>query len=39
MPRKPKQPDIPEVREDVIQMPMEEIMHDSMIPYSEHVIM
>ena len=39
MPRKPKQPDIPEVREDVIQMPMEEIMHDSMIPYSEHVIL
>ena len=30
---------MPPVNEEVIQRPMEEIMHDSMIPYSEHVIL
>ena len=24
---------------DIIQMPMEEVMHNSMIPYAEHIIM
>ncbi len=34
-----KEPPMPPVNEEVIQRPMEEIMHDSMIPYSEHVIL
>ncbi len=33
------QPPIPPENEVLIQRPMEEIMHDSMIPYSEHVIL
>ena len=36
---KRKEPPMPPVNEEVIQRPMEEIMHDSMIPYSEHVIL
>ena len=36
---KRKEPPMPPVNEEVIQCPMEEIMHDSMIPYSEHVIL
>ena len=30
---------MPPVNEEVIQRPMEDILHDSMIPYSEHVIL
>ncbi|MBR3504576.1 MAG: DNA topoisomerase 4 subunit A [Clostridia bacterium] len=34
-----KEPPMPPVNEEVIQRPMEDILHDSMIPYSEHVIL
>ena len=30
---------IPVVEENILSVPMEEVMHMSMIPYAEHVIM
>jgi DNA gyrase subunit A len=32
-------PDRENLTPDIIQMPMEEVMHNSMIPYAEHIIM
>ncbi len=39
MARKTSQPPLPERNEIIVQRPMEDIMHDSMIPYSEYVIL
>ncbi len=39
MPKKSSQPPVPQFHEELIQRPMEDIMHESMIPYSEHVIL
>ncbi len=39
MARKTTQAPLPEFNEIIVQRPMEDIMHDSMIPYSEYVIM
>ena len=33
------QPPLPPRNEIIVQRPMEDIMHDSMIPYSEYVIL
>lgn len=38
MPKKRRDETI-ERNETILQKPMEEIMHDSMIPYAEHVIL
>lgn len=39
MASKKKGPDMPVRKEEIIQKAMEDVMHDSMIPYSEHVIL
>ena len=35
----PKQPTPPPVTPDILQMPLEDVMHMSMMPYAEHVIL
>lgn len=34
-----KQPPVNPITPDIIQMPLEDVMHMSMMPYAEHVIL